>query len=86
MLSDINDALLKIQNTAKENGIAIKYFILAGHSSGEHLALLYAYKYLQENNSSGAIKIASCASLAGPVDYTDDFGWSSMAMYGGTVE
>jgi acetyl esterase/lipase len=85
MLSDVNNALIKIKNTAEENGITIKDFILAGHSSGGHLALLYAYKYLKENNID-AIKIAACVSLAGPADYRDDFGWSSMSMYGNTVE
>jgi acetyl esterase/lipase len=85
MLSDVHNALGRIQSIAEENGIVIKDFILAGHSSGAHLALLYAYKYLQEN-PSGGVKIAACVSLSGPTDYTDDFGWSSMPVYGPTLE
>ncbi|MDR1099706.1 MAG: prolyl oligopeptidase family serine peptidase [Treponema sp.] len=64
-----------------ENGVNINDFILAGHSAGAHLALLYGYKYFQENEKRN-INVAACVSLSGPSDYTDDFGWSSMTYYG----
>jgi acetyl esterase/lipase len=84
MIKDVNDALTKITETAKENGVIISDFTLVGHSSGAHIALLYAYTYLQKNNT-GQIAVASCVSLAGPTDYTDDAGWSGMAYYGESV-
>ena len=79
ILSDVNDALTKIVDLAKENGINVRDFMLVGHSAGGHIALLYAYRYYQGN---GKIKIAACVSLAGPTDFTDDSGWSSMGMWG----
>jgi acetyl esterase/lipase len=66
---------------SKVHGVAIKNFILVGHSAGGHIALLYAYKYLKDT-----IKIAACVSLAGPTDFTDDSGWSSMTMWGEDME
>jgi acetyl esterase/lipase len=85
MMLDVHDALMKIQDVAKENGVAINDFILTGHSAGAHLALLYGYKYFQENEKR-KVHIAACVSLSGPSDYTDDFGWSSMAHYGGDLQ
>jgi acetyl esterase/lipase len=85
MLSDVNDALIKIIDVASENGVTIKDFILVGHSAGAHIGLLYGYKYFQENDNR-PIKIAACVSLSGPSDYTDDFGWSSMPYYGNTLK
>jgi acetyl esterase/lipase len=85
MLADIDAALKKIQELAGENGYTIDDFILAGHSAGAHLSLLYGYTYVQENNN-GNINIAACVSLAGPADYTDDLGWSSREYYGETEE
>jgi len=79
ILSDVDAALVKITGLSKENGIAIKDFILVGHSAGGHIALLYGYRNYQQNEN---IKIAACVSLAGPTDFTDDTGWSSMGMWG----
>ena len=79
ILSDVNTALIKITGLSKENGINIKDFILVGHSAGGHIALLYGYKNYQQNEK---VKIAACVSLAGPTDFTDDVGWSSMGMWG----
>jgi acetyl esterase/lipase len=81
MISDVHDALMKIQDVAKENGVTINDFILTGHSAGAHIALLYGYKFSQENEKR-KVNIAACVSLSGPSDYTDDFGWSSMTHYG----
>jgi acetyl esterase/lipase len=85
MIEDIDKALIKIINISNEHDITIKDFILVGHSAGAHIGLLYGYKYFQENDNR-QIKIAACVSLSGPSDYTDDFGWSSMTYYGGTLE
>jgi acetyl esterase/lipase len=84
MLEDVDKALEKIKDFAGEKGYTIKDFMLVGHSAGAHIGLLYGYKYFQEN-SNRQIKIAACVSLAGPTDYTDDEGWSSMEYYGETV-
>jgi acetyl esterase/lipase len=82
ILSDVNDAINKIIRLAKKyNVYVIKDFILIGHSAGGHISLLYGYKNIQEN-----IKIATCISLAGPTDFTDDIGWSSMSAWGDTFE
>ena len=81
ILSDINLALLKIKEIAIANGIIIKDFVLIGHSAGGHIALLYAYRCHSKD-----IKISSCVSLAGPTDFSDDLGWSSMSMWGDDME
>ncbi|GBU26546.1 hypothetical protein R84B8_00056 [Treponema sp. R8-4-B8] len=83
IISDINSALRKIQDFSKEKDINIKDFILTGHSEGGHIALLYGYKYFQKNEHA---KITACISLAGPTDFTDDTGWSSMTMWGNNIE
>ena len=46
---------------------------------------LYPWKYLQENDNNG-IRITAIINLAGPADFTDDFGWSSIPQYEQTVE
>jgi acetyl esterase/lipase len=80
ILSDINNALMKIIELAA-NDVVVKNFILIGHSAGGHIGLLYSYKYFSEK-----IKIAACISLAGPTDFTDDGGWSSMRMWGDNLQ
>jgi len=79
IISDVNDAVSKIIELSNTNGINIKDLILVGHSAGGHIGLLYGYNYLQKSEK---IKIAACISLAGPTDFTDDIGWSSMGMWG----
>jgi acetyl esterase/lipase len=81
ILSDVNAALEKIIEVSKANGVNIKDFILVGHSAGGHIGLLYGYT-LQKNTK---IRVAACISLAGPADFTDDLGWSSMTMWGEDV-
>jgi len=83
IFSDIHNALLKIIEISKANGINIKDFILIGHSAGGHIGLLYGYKYFYQNKE---IKIAACISLAGPTDFTDDIGLSSMTMWGDDIK
>ena len=81
ILSDVNRALLKIIDLANEKGVSIKDFILVGHSAGGHIVLLYAY-----NNCNEKINIATCISMAGPTDFSDDIGWSSMTTWGEKIE
>nr|AGS53558.1 esterase/lipase [uncultured bacterium contig00062] len=81
ILSDVNGALSKIIELSSANNVTVKDFILVGHSAGGHIGLLYGYKCHQEK-----IKIAACVSLAGPTDFTDDYGWSSMTMWGDNPE
>jgi len=83
MLSDVTAALEKALVLSAARGIHIRDFILTGHSAGAHIALLYGYKYFQKND---AIPIAACVSLAGPTDFTDDCGLSSMTAWGETLE
>ena len=78
ILSDVNDALEKIIELSDENNVNIQDFILVGHSAGGHIGLLYGYEYFQKNEK---INIVACISLAGPTDFTDDFGWSSMKIW-----
>jgi len=79
IISDVNVALKKIQVFSNAKGVTINDFILTGHSAGGHIALLYGYKYFQTNEHA---RITACMSLAGPTDFTDDTGWSSMTMWG----
>jgi len=81
ILYDINSALLKIKELSESVSAGIKEFILIGHSAGAHIALLFGYKYYIEK-----IKIAACISLAGPTDYNDDLGWSSMSAWGADIK
>ena len=82
MLSDVHEALKKITELSGTYNVTIKDFILAGHSAGGHIALLYGYKHFQKNEE---LKIAACISLAGPTDFTDDLGWSKMTTWGGDL-
>jgi acetyl esterase/lipase len=79
ILADLDGALRKICGLAAAHGVAIKDFMLVGHSAGGHIALLYGYKYFEADER---VKIAACVSLAGPTDFTDDAGWSSMPTWG----
>jgi len=83
ILCDIHDALLKIIEVSGSYNVTVRDFIFVGHSAGGHIALLYGYK---NYNKSPKIKIAACISLAGPTDFSDDLGWSSMTMWGENIE
>jgi acetyl esterase/lipase len=82
ILSDVNAALLKIIEVSNANGVNIKDFILIGHSAGGHIGLLYAYTSLENTKPM----VLECISMAGPTDFTDDAGWSSMTMWGNDME
>jgi len=83
ILSDVDDALSKIIEISNANGAKIKDFILVGHSAGGHIGLLYGYKDFLKNKR---IKVSAIISLAGPTDFSDDLGWSSMTMWGKNVD
>jgi len=78
MLADIDSALTKIIELSEANSVCIKDFILVGHSAGGHIALLFGYLL----PSVRKIRIAACVSLAGPTDFSDDLGWSSVSAWG----
>jgi len=83
ILSDVNNALLKIIEISTSHDVTVKDFILVGHSAGGNIGLLCGYRNYQESTK---IKIASCVSLAGPTDFSDDLSWSSMPMWGENIE
>ena len=74
ILLDLNNVIVKIIELSYLNNVKINELILIGHSAGGHIGLLYGYKY--------PMNIAACISLAGPTDFSDDLGWSSMPMWG----
>ena len=80
ILSDVDAALSKKTELSGMSGVSIKGFILVGHSAGGQIGLLYGYKYHTKT------KITACVSMAGPTDFTDDVGWSKMAMWGDDLE
>ncbi|MCZ4244719.1 alpha/beta hydrolase [Pedobacter punctiformis] len=63
MLDDINTALNYCSEHAKEWNIRDKGFVMAGVSSGAHLALLYAYTTTK--------KINAIVEFCGPTNLTD---------------
>lgn len=68
LTADIGASIEKICQTAKENGVRITKVALSGHSSGGHLALLYAYAFAD----TCPVPVAFVCSLSGPSDLTDD--------------
>jgi acetyl esterase/lipase len=67
MLEDVGNAIKLIRDKSGELGVDIDKIVLAGHSSGGHLALLYSYRY----HAQSAIPIAFVAGLAPPSDLLD---------------
>ena len=66
MEADIFAAVAKLRDVLSERGIAADKMIVAGHSSGSHLALLYAYKHYKES----PIEIGYVAAFSSPADLT----------------
>ncbi|MDR2078415.1 MAG: alpha/beta hydrolase [Treponema sp.] len=64
---DVAAAVAYIREFSLENNRASGRLILMGHSSGAHLALLYAYK----NHRTSPIPPAFCVDMAGPADMGD---------------
>lgn len=68
LMQDIGTSIEKICKTAKENGVQITKVALRGHSSGAHLAMLYAYAYAD----ACCVPVGFVCSESGPTDLTDD--------------
>ena len=64
ILKDIDSALAKVKLMAETRGINCTKVMLAGHSAGGHLALLYAYA----KKTSAPITPAAVVSYSGPTD------------------
>ena len=73
ILDDIDKAVIKIKEKAKEEGIELDKMMLTGHSAGAHLSLMYAYKY----QNTAVIRPVAVASFAGPTDLTDSMYYSN---------
>jgi acetyl esterase/lipase len=79
---DVAAAVAFIQGFCLENNTSPGKLIIMGHSSGAHLAMLYAYKQHQ----TSPIPVAFCVDMAGPADMGDiaflynfrKLGWEKM--------
>jgi acetyl esterase/lipase len=64
---DVAAAVRYVRDFVREQNRDPGRMIIMGHSSGAHLALLYAYK----NHQTSPIPIAFCVDMAGPADMGD---------------
>jgi acetyl esterase/lipase len=64
---DVAAAVVYIREFCGQNNVDPGKLILMGHSSGGHLAMLYAYKH----HETSPIPIAFCVDMAGPTDLGD---------------
>jgi acetyl esterase/lipase len=64
---DVAAAVARIRDFSAQNNADPGKLIIMGHSSGGHLAMLYAYK----QRETGPIPIAFCVDMAGPADLGD---------------
>ena len=76
MLEDIGLALEELQRQAGQRGLGVKNVILAGPSSGGHLATLYAFKH----HADSPIDIAFCVGMVPPSDFLDPGWWGGGAL------
>ena len=68
MASQVGQALSALRNTLAEKGIVPGKLILAGHSAGAHIMLLYAYTQYAECPFDIAFVVSNCAA----VDFLSD--------------
>jgi acetyl esterase/lipase len=69
---DVAAAVSYIGKFAAQNNAEPGTLIVMGHSSGGHLAMLYAYKQqCRAGGETGAIPVAFCVDMAGPADLGD---------------
>ncbi len=68
LMDDIGASVEAICTTAAENGVNISRVAFRGHSSGGHLALLYAYTC----TDTCPVPVAFVAASSSPTDLTDD--------------
>jgi acetyl esterase/lipase len=64
---DVAAAVAYIRDFSAQNNAEPGKLIIMGHSSGAHLAMLYAYK----RHTSSPIPLAFCVDMAGPADMGD---------------
>ncbi|WP_411045163.1 alpha/beta fold hydrolase [Treponema sp. TIM-1] len=64
---DVTAAVAYIREFCRQNKVDPRKLILMGHSSGAHLAMLYAYK----QHEASPLPIAFCVDMAGPADLGD---------------
>ncbi|MDR0597484.1 MAG: alpha/beta hydrolase [Treponema sp.] len=71
LLGDLEDdvaaAVAFLRDFAAQNQVEPGKLIIMGHSSGAHLAMLYAYK----RHETSPVPLAFCISMAGPADMGD---------------
>ncbi len=66
MVNEIYAAVGKLKEVMTERGIEIDKMLLYGHSSGSHLALLYAYTHCKDS----PIPIGMIVAMSSPADLT----------------
>jgi acetyl esterase/lipase len=64
---DVAAAVAYMQDFCQQNRVDPGKLIIMGHSSGAHLAMLYAYK----RHETSPIPMAFCVNMAGPADMGD---------------
>ncbi|MDR2150748.1 MAG: alpha/beta hydrolase [Spirochaetaceae bacterium] len=67
LIDDMAAAVSAVKEFCLQQGREPKNLITIGHSSGGHLALLYAYQHAE----TSALPVAFCVSMAGPTDLGD---------------
>ncbi|MDR3131273.1 MAG: alpha/beta hydrolase [Treponema sp.] len=67
LVDDVAAAVAGIRNFQAQNNAGPGKLIVMGHSSGGHLAMLYAYKAGEKS----PIPLAFCVDMAGPADLSD---------------
>ena len=67
LMEDVDAAVKAIAAKAKENGVQLTKMIPIGVSAGAHMALLYAYSYLDR----ASIRPVGVIDFCGPADLTD---------------
>ncbi|MDR1398824.1 MAG: alpha/beta hydrolase [Treponema sp.] len=67
LMDDVSAAVSFLRDFSTQNNANPGKLIIMGHSSGAHLAMLYAYQQYE----TSSIPIALCVSMAGPSDLGD---------------
>jgi acetyl esterase/lipase len=67
LVDDVSAAIAYIREFCLQHKVNPGKLIIMGHSSGAHLAMLYAYKH----HKTAPIPVAFCVSMAGPTDLSD---------------
>ncbi|MCR5041850.1 MAG: alpha/beta hydrolase [Clostridia bacterium] len=70
MVSELFDAAESLKKTLADRGVTARRMVVAGHSSGSNLALLYAFDHAEDS----PIPIAFCVGVSTPSDLYRDYG------------